>query len=53
MACKVAQYVQITLLANDWVDDQLDGNNEVKSLIWRDKFLTGEITAEEFKRGPF
>ena len=39
--------------ANDWVDDQLDGNNETESLIWRDKFLNGEITTEEFKRGPF
>ena len=39
--------------ANEWVDNQLDGNNETESIIWRDMFLKGEITAEEFKSGPF
>jgi hypothetical protein len=39
--------------ANDWVDSELDGNNETESIIWRDMFLKGEITAEQFKEGPF
>ena len=39
--------------ANAWVDDQFDGNLEAEDIWWRDMFLRGEISAEEFKRGPY
>ena len=39
--------------ANEWVDTQEDGNLETEDCIWRDMFLRGEITAEQFKQGPY
>ena len=39
---------------NEWVeDDVLDGNTEAENIWWRDLFLQGKITAEQFKNGPY